>query len=448
MGSVSVIGAGAVGLASAYYLRKEGHDVTVFDPAPLAAKASGHNAGWLIPSMSTPVPAPGMMLQAARWMLRPDFPLYVSPQFNLGYAAFMGRMLQACTKAQFARGSAALADLSGGALAAFDELRDDGVEFDIHDAPLTMLFTDPHKIDARENELALLDGKLPGFSWRRVDPNEVSSPGGTVPALADGVVGAIESRGDRSCDPETLVRGLAAACERDGVQLRLGEAAWLEDNGGHGTAGRGSAGRGSSGTGAGSAGAGTRLSVVTGRERMTPDHVVVAAGVWTNEVLAPIGETVPLQAGKGYGYDFPTANNGEGPQIPGPDAPIYLAEAKVAITPMNSKIRAAGTMGFGGINETVDHVRAGGIVTGMRRYFAEWPDRTRPVEPWTGLRPMTPDGVPHIGPLRRHPHVHVATGHAMLGIGLAPITGRLVVDFVAGRARPEQYPALQPGRFR
>ncbi len=429
MGSVSVIGAGVVGLASAYYLRQDGHDVTVFDPAPLAAKASGHNAGWLIPSMSTPVPAPGMMLQAARWMLRPDSPLYVSPQFNLGYAAFMARMLRACTKAQFAKGSAALAELSGGALAAFDELQADGIEFDMHDAPLTMLFTDPHKIDAREHELALLDGKLPGFSWRRVDPNEMSGPGETVPALADGVVGAIESRGDRSCDPETLVRGLAAACERDGVQLRLGEAAWLEDHGDHGAAG-------------------TRPSVVTGRERMTPDHVVVAAGVWTNEVLATIGESVSLQAGKGYGYDFPTANNGEGQSIPGPDAPIYLAEAKVAITPMNTKIRAAGTMGFGGINETVDHVRAGGIVTGMRRYFTEWPDHSRPVEPWTGPRPMTPDGVPHIGPLRRRPHVHVATGHAMLGIGLAPVTGRLIADYVAGRARPEQYPALQPGRFR
>ena len=93
MTRVIVIGAGAVGLASAYHLRKTGCDVTVIDEAPLAAKASGHNAGWLIPSMSTPVPAPGMMMQAIKWMVQPDSPLYVTPSLKPTFISFMLRML-------------------------------------------------------------------------------------------------------------------------------------------------------------------------------------------------------------------------------------------------------------------------------------------------------------------------------------------------------------------
>lgn len=457
MAKVIVIGAGAVGLASAYHLRKSGHDVTVVDPAPLAAKASGHNAGWLIPSMSTPVPAPGMLLQAAKWMLRPDTPLYVSPQFNLAWASFMARMLRATGRAQFRRGTNALAQLSSGALTAFDELVADGVRFEMHQQPLTMLFTDEHKIEIREHELAQLEGKLPGFTWRRIDPRSAGAGGGSqagngsraatgyansavappapgaLPALADTVVGAIESRGDRTVDPTSFVQGLAAACEREGVELRLGTAATLEESPGPSLS-RGVA------PGPRRSGGSRTARVRIGDQLEHPDHVVVAAGAWTNEVLRGIGQSVALQAGKGYGYDFAVEPSA-------PKTPLYLAEAKVAITPLDTKIRAAGTMGFGGLSERIDTVRAGGIVSGMRRYFTEWPNRTRPVEPWCGLRPMTPDGVPHIGPLRSHPRVLVATGHAMLGVSLAPVTGALIADFVSGAATAEQFPALQPGRF-
>ena len=413
MTRVIVIGAGAVGLASAYYLRKAGNDVTVVDQAPLAAKASGHNAGWLIPSMSTPVPAPGMMLQAMKWMVQPDSPLYVTPSLKPSFVGFMLRMLRSCSDTRFREGSAVLAALSATALADFDELTAEGVTFEQHEQPLAMLFTDPHKVDGRVAELQLLDGKLPGFSWDYMSDADLRS---YKPVLSNEVVAGIESRGDRSVDPASFVHGLAAACEREGVELRLGERARLED----GTTGA--------------------VSVRVGADSLRADRVVVAAGAWTNEVLAGIGERVALQSGKGYGYDLPVVPGG-------PVAPIYLAEAKVAITPLDTKVRLAGTMGFTGVDESIKRRRAGGILTGVSRYFADWPDVGAAPEPWTGLRPTTPDGLPIIGALPKHPGVIVATGHVMLGISLAPTTGKLVTDLVAGGPLPDLLAGVTADRF-
>lgn len=428
--SAIVLGAGSIGLSSAYYLRKSGFDVTVIDPEPLAARASGHNAGWLIPSMSTPVPAPGVLPQALKWMTKKDSPLYISPSADPRFLAFLLRTLQHCTESRFAQGAETLARLSAGSLPLFDDLTADGVDFERHNDPLTMLFTDEHKVEGRVHELETLDGKLPGFSWRHMSTDELKAH---APTLSGDVVAGIQSEGDQSVDPASFVRGLASACERDGVQLRLGEAAALVTS-------PAAPGRGHNGV---------EVSVQVGGQRLRADRIVVAAGAWSNELLAGIGERIALQAGKGYGYDLPLVDNC-------PAEPTYLAEAKVAITPLNDRVRLAGTMGFSGIDETIDQVRAGGILSGTQGYFTDWIQRAQqaaveetghPRSPWTGLRPTTPDGVPMIGPLANHPDVLVATGHVMLGISLGPTTGRLIAELATGETAPDSLTDLSPNRF-
>ncbi|HCT13684.1 FAD-dependent oxidoreductase [Corynebacterium nuruki] len=408
-----VLGAGAVGLASAYHLRRAGCEVTVIDPEPLAARASGHNAGWLIPSMSTPVPEPGVLPQALKWMTKKDSPLYVSPSADPHYAAFLLKMLRNCTASRFEKGAATLAALSSTALSDIAELRADGVEFEHHADPLTMLFTDGHKVDHRIAELKLIEKSLPGFSWQQMTEEDLRAH---VPAVSDKVVAGIESVGDQSVDPASYVRGLAAACEREGVELRLGEQGTLVS------------------------GPGGEVSVQVGGTRLKAEKIVVAAGVWTPGLLAGIGERIPLQAGKGYGYDLPVTADA-------PTKPMYLAEGKVAITPLDTKIRLAGTMGFGPINEGVDEVRAGGIITNTREYFSGWGALDTPPEPWSGLRPTTPDGVPVIGPLAQHPDVLVASGHVMLGISLSATTGKLITGFATGNLAADAHPDLSPNRF-
>lgn len=409
-----VIGAGAIGLSSAYYLRKAGSEVTVVDESEPGSKASAHNAGWVVPSMSVPVPAPGMMPQALKWMTRRDSPLYVTPSLNPHFLGFMAEMLRNCTTGRFEAGLKVLAHLSRDTLQLFDEMAADGVAFESHSDPLTMLYSNAENLQKHAVELKAMEAHIPGFKWRSIDGNDLAKE---VPHVRDGLAGGLQTFGDRSLDPASLTRGLTAACKRDGVELRIGKAAKLR------TAVGGS------------------VDVVLGEETLKADKVVVAAGVWTNKILAGIGDRVSLISGKGYGYDLPPSTNG-------PQNPLYLAEAKVAVTPLNNKIRIAGTMGFGGINERISKVRAQGLLTSLPKYFNNWPTLPSQPEPWTGLRPMTPDGLPIIGPSRKRKDVLIATGHAMLGVSLAPPTGKLIAEIATGDTASRRHlSSLSSDRF-
>lgn len=408
-----VIGAGAIGLSSAYYLRKKGIEVTVVDVGQPGSKASGHNAGWVVPSMSTPVPAPGILPQALRWMLRNDSPLYVSPSISPRYASFMMEMLRNCTTARFEAGLKVLAGLSSDTLQLFDDLARDGVVFEMHSDPLTMLYTSRASLDKHAVELQSMETHISRFKWRSVEGEDL---GREFPQVKSNVVGALQTYGDRSLDPESFTRGLTEACRRDGVEFRLGQAARLriETDG--------------------------SVAVVVGQEVLKADKVVVAAGVWTNRILAGIGSRISLISGKGYGYDLPLHPDA-------PQHPMYLSEAKVAITPLDSKVRIAGTMGFGGINERISKSRAGGLLKSLPTYFEDWPSLPTQPEPWTGLRPMTPDGLPIIGRSSERSDVLIATGHAMLGVSLAPPTGLLIAEMAAGEAASVHISSLAADRF-
>lgn len=408
-----VIGAGAIGLSSAYYLRKRGIEVTVVDAGNPGSKASGHNAGWVVPSMSTPVPAPGMLPQALRWMLRKDSPLYVSPNLSLRYVGFMMEMLRNCTTGRFQAGLKVLAGLSSDTLQLFDDMASDGVVFETHNDPLTMLYTNPASLQTHAMELQAMETHISGFEWRSIEGVDLSRE---FPHVTPNVVGALRTYGDRSLDPGSFTLGLTAACRRDGVEFRLGHRAQLriETDG--------------------------SVAVIVNGEVIKSDKVVVAAGVWTNELLAGIESRISLISGKGYGYDLPL-------QPDGPRHPMYLSEAKVAITPLNSKVRIAGTMGFGGINERISKGRAEGLLKSLPTYFREWPSLPTPPEPWMGLRPMTPDGLPIIGRSIKRSDVLIATGHAMLGVSLAPPTGLLIAEMVAEEPASLHLSSLAADRF-
>lgn len=409
-----VIGAGAIGLSSAYYLRKAGTEVTVVDQAEPGSKASAHNAGWVVPSMSVPVPAPGMLPQALKWMTRRDSPLYVTPSLNPRFLGFMLEMLRNCTTARFEAGLKVLAHLSSDTLQLFDDMASDGVLFESHSDPLTMLYINAENLQKHATELEEMEAHIPGFKWRRIPGDNLVKE---FPNVRDNLAGGLQTFGDRSLDPASLTRGLTAACRRDGVDFRIGNPARLR------TAGDGS------------------VEVVVGGEVLRADKIVVAAGVWTNKILAGIGDRVSLLSGKGYGYDLPLETGG-------PQFPMYLAEAKVAVTPLSSKVRIAGTMGFGGINEQISQVRAQGLLTSLPKYFRDWPSSTTPPAPWTGLRPMTPDGLPIIGTSRKRSDVLIATGHAMLGVSLAPPTGKLIAEMVTGENASRHLSSLAADRFR
>ena len=398
MMKVLVAGAGAIGLTAAYRLAGAGCEVTVADPWGPGSGCSRTNAGWVVPGMATPVPAPGVLGQAMRWLLRPDSPLSLQPSLRPSYVRFLAAMARNCRPARYERALRELTLLAESALALHDRL-ERSVEYEKHHAGLVQVFTSRHEHSqhARDCERML---ELGGSQFEVLGRAEVRE---AVEGLSAQVVGGIRLPSERHVNPPRFVDALVEACRASGVEFADAWSVRLVRNG-------------------------TRvLACGQGPTTREFDRYVVCAGVWTNDVIAGLGAHLPLEGGKGYGYDL----EGFQPQL---REAIYLTEARTALTPLSTGLRIAGTMGFTGIDESIRQRRARGVLSSGTAYFERWtpPSDARP---WTGLRPMTPDGLPVIGPLDTAPNVVLATGHAMLGITLAPVTAELIAGHVVGEDR-------------
>jgi D-amino-acid dehydrogenase len=187
---------------------------------------------------------------------------------------------------------------------------------------------------------------------------------------------------------------------------------------------------------------GGRVSAVCGGgRRFEGGKFVVAGGSWSARLLEGVGMRLPLQAGKGYSLTLPNP-----PELP--ELCSIFAEAKVAVTPMGSGLRFGGTMEVGGLDLGVNPARVHGIVKSVSAYFPKFSERDFDgVEPWAGLRPVSPDGIPYLGQVRGLPNLIVATGHAMMGLSLGPVSGRLAADLLAGDEPFRPIEAMAPGRF-
>ncbi|MFJ8540289.1 NAD(P)/FAD-dependent oxidoreductase [Streptomyces sp. NPDC093591] len=398
--SAVIVGAGVIGLAIAHRLARDGLAVTVVDAAGRgAAKASVHNAGWIVPIMSAPVPAPGMLGKALRWMARRDSPLYVRPSPRPEHVRFMIGMLRHCNRRAFECGVEALATLNARTLQLFDEYEKDGIRFEHHRAGQLLVFTTRHTMD--EYRLATAPMERIGHIAVPLSGDELRD---LEPALGKQVLAGLHCPQERHVDPASLVRSLEDRCRELGVRF-LHESR---------VTGIRSSGR-------------IVTSVFAGSHEVPGDLFVLAAGVHTGPLSRLAGHPLPVQPGKGYGFDDTSGSVTLRHSV-------YLGEAKVAVTPLADRLRFAGTMEFGSSDATIDRRRLRGIAGSAHAYLPDFPFEPQP-RGWTGLRPMTPDGLPVIGPLPGKDNVLVASGHSMLGVTLAPATADLISAEVAGGRR-------------
>jgi D-amino-acid dehydrogenase len=408
---VIVIGAGVVGLSCAYSLARRGANVHLIDAGEVGSGASRTNAGWVVPSMSEPVPSPGALRTAARYAFKSDGPLKIGVEPSARYVSFLARMLASCRPSVYARGLAATAALSLHAVQAFDDLTVDGVAFERHKKGILMLFLDEAGVAPHARDLKTMESRgLP--SAQVLTAQEVRN---IEPAVSRHVTGGILCPQDEYVDPSSLVDGLAARCRELGVRMTTYQAVSDLVPRADG------------------------VSVIAGLDRHRASSVVVAAGVKTRSLLQRLGLQLPIRAGKGYGFDLetPSVDLRHG---------LYLSDHKVAATPLTSGLRLAGTMEFGSDDLAVDERRSSGILRAASHYFESWSPPPAPVA-WSGLRPMTPDGLPMIGRIPGTAPIYVAAGHAMLGITLGPVTGSLIGSLIAdGAAAPELAP-FAPDRF-
>jgi D-amino-acid dehydrogenase len=346
-------------------------------------------------------------------MLRSDSPLLVRPVPDPGYLAFLVGMWRHGTARAFRAGFEAQVQLASTTLDLLDAYARDGVGFEVHRDGVLLAFLTREKFDHQRHDLSV--PARAGFEPQVLDGDEVRA---CEPALTDAVVGGVRFPREWHVDPRSLVTGLRARCAALGVQVRTGSPVTGFDRTGDRV-----------------------LAAVVDGQRVTTDAVVLAAGAWTRPLAARLGASVPIHPGKGYAIDL----------APAPVAlrsMLYLAEAKVAMTPLDGRLRLAGTMELGRLGERIDPVRVAAIGRAPRAYLRGWQAPRDPSTVGAGMRPMTPDGLPLIGRLPGFDNVYVTSGHGMMGVTLAPASARALALVVSGRSTPPELRPFDPARFR
>ena len=411
---VVVVGGGVVGVAAAWELAMRGVPVTLVDKGAIAAGCSYGNAGYICPSHSVPLPHPGVLSQGLRFMFDATSPFYVRPRLDRELARWLWRFRSACTERHVRHALPVIRDLSQASLDIFTELAG---KFDFgfrRDGLLTVYRTE-RAFHAGCREADAL--QRAGIAVKILHPEAVHT---LEPSLRPDVIGAVYFPDDAHATPDRFVRGLAQLAEDAGVTLSTEtEVLGFRTDGAR------------------------VVAVETTRGDIACRELVLAAGSWSPTIARWLGLRVPVQAAKGYSLTYEAPENG-------PRRPVLCAEARVAVTPMRGDhgpiVRFGGTLELAGLDMSINRPRVAAIERGARQFLA-LPDELSLVEMWRGLRPCTPDGLPMIGRPRRWKNLVLATGHAMLGFTLGPVTGQLVAQVVTGETPRLDLRPVDPDRF-
>jgi D-amino-acid dehydrogenase len=411
---VVVVGAGVIGVACAYYLARGGARVVVLERERVGAGASFGNAGTVSPG-HPPLNRPGRIAQAVRQMLDPASPLYVHPSWNPGLWRWLIGFARYCTAEHVTAAMRIMAPLGKDTLALFHALlHEERIECEARSEGYYDVCATEAGLAEAEHEAGIVAEH--GYRVETLDGDELRR---REPALGGSVIGGVHFAEAITLDPALFLERLAQAAARHGAEVREGvTVAGLELQGPRV--------------------AGVRLA---SGEVEGANAVVLSTGPYSLEIAKRVGVRLPVQPGKGYHRDIPIGPNGAPPMR----MACILNETSVFCNPLDTFVRFAGTMEFSGLNEVMRRGRLQQLTRAARGYI-DGIGTARPVSEWCGLRPMSVDGLPIVGPLGGVEGLSVATGHGMLGLTFAPVTGQMIARLVLGEgdARLE---GLSPARF-
>jgi D-amino-acid dehydrogenase len=411
---VLVIGGGVVGLFCAYYLRSSGATVAVVERGSVGGpqSCSYGNTGFVGTQGAAPLNEPGVLSQGMRWLLDSQSPFYIKPRLDRELASWLWHFRRACNEEDFKAGFGVLLEMKRQSLQILRELCGSG--------DLAATFTEPGMVVAFRTPQgfekacrAVQATVANGVPLRVLDTGELSA---LEPDTEFDICGALfNPEGAYLHVPEFVVEFARVLADR-GVQIQ--EQAEVT---GFDVVGRSVA------------------RVRTTRGDFRPGEVVIAAGIWSAECARKLAIGLKIQAAKGYSVTIAAPPSA-------PRLPILLSEGKVAVVPLGDRLRFGGTLELAGLDATVSQRRLDGIRRTVRAYLPGL-EETETIEVWSGFRPCTPDSIPFLGRADPYRNLSVASGHGYVGMGLAPVGGRLIAQIIAGQQPDMDLAPFRIGRF-
>ena len=409
---IIIIGGGIIGLCSAYYLQKEGCQVTVIDQSNMDAGASYVNAGYLSPSHIIPLSAPGVMKKGLRWMFNPKSPLYIKPRLDLDFLKWSYAFNKSCNSKHVEKAIPIIKELTLLSQELYDGIRqDENFTFHLEKKGLLMLCQTEKMLEEEIKTANLANAE--GLEASEISLQDLKK---LEPNVNINIKGATFYKCDSHSTPHEFMTEMLSHLKSVGVQFYTNER--VED---------------------------LQVSnrkitaITTQNQTLSADEYVLAAGSWSHLLSKKLGLQLLLQAGKGYSINSK--------QDIGINVPAILAEAKVAVTPMNGFTRFAGTMEIAGINQSINKIRVNSIADAVTRYYPEIAlTKKERNAAASGLRPVSPDGLPYIGKSSKCANITIATGHAMMGWSMATATGKLVSEIISKKQMSLPIHHLNPGR--
>jgi D-amino-acid dehydrogenase len=401
---VIVLGSGVIGVASAYYLAEAGHEVEVLDRQPGPAMETSYaNAGEVSPGYSSPWAAPGLPLKALQWLFMRHRPLVIWPLPDPAMIAWGLRLLLNCTSARYERNKSRMVPIAEYSRDSLRELRGRlGLAYDERALGTLQLFRKQEQLDGTARDIEVL--KRYGVAWEILDREGCNAVEPALARVREKFVGGLRLPGDETGDCFKFTGALAAVCRQQGVEFRYGTEirAILTDGG-------------------------RVVGIATGNGTVSGDAYVAALGSWSPRLLGPIGVKVPIYPVKGYSITVPITD-----AAGAPESTVMDETHKVAITRLGDRIRVGGTAELAGYNGRLREARRRTLEHVVTDLYPDGGDAAR-ADFWCGLRPMTPDGPPVIGPTRC-PNLWLNCGHGTLGWTMSCGSGRVLADLVSGRA--------------
>lgn len=410
---IAVIGGGIVGYCTAYYLAEQGNQVTIIEKSPTRQSPSYWNAGMVVPSHFIPLAAPGVIAKGLKWMFSRSSPFYIAPRFDFDLARWLWLFYRHSNPDHVRTSGPLLRDLNQRSRELFDELITRTGNSQAVNPGLLMLFNSTR--GKKEEQSIAQEAADLGIEARMLSEDELRSMDSQVDYTC---LGAVHYPGDASLSPSMVMHDLENALIARGVTILNGtEVTRFEVDG-------------------------SRIKkIVTSKETIIPDQVVLAAGIVSTQLADKLGLRIPMQGGKGYSVTLDQPEKV-------PSICSILTEAKVAVTPMNGAVRFAGTMEIAGTSMKIRSSRVRGFLQSVQSYLPDYPyDQLAPLQVWTGLRPCSPDGLPYLGRSSKYDNLVINTGHAMMGFSLGPISGKLTAQ-LCNHEKPEiPIERLKPDRF-